>query len=92
MNHSQNGAAVHREEIAHLAYLNWQKDGCPHGHDQTYWLEAERQLRATKHLLTLEIKPRSSGMPAPEQPTPKKTRTPHSSRTTPLAVSQPPGR
>jgi len=49
------------EDIAHLAYINWQKDGCPHGHDETYWLEAERQLKATKHLLSHEIK---QGVPA----------------------------
>jgi hypothetical protein len=45
-------AAIHRDEIAHLAYLNWEKDGRPHGRDGTYWHEAEQQLKATKHLLT----------------------------------------
>ena len=40
-----------REEIAHLAYLNWLKDGCPPGRDLDYWLEAEWQLKATWHLL-----------------------------------------
>lgn len=47
---------VSREDIAHLAYLNWQKDGCPHGHDENYWFEAERQLKATRHLLSHELK------------------------------------
>ena len=39
-----------KDEIAHLAYLNWQKDGCPAGRDMNYWLEAESHLKATKHL------------------------------------------
>jgi hypothetical protein len=39
------------DEIAHLAYLNWQKEGCPSGRALDYWLEAECQLKATWHLL-----------------------------------------
>lgn len=39
------------EDIAHLAYLNWQGDGCPPGRDLDYWLEAECQFKATWHLL-----------------------------------------
>ena len=39
------------DDIAHLAYLNWQRDGCPPGRALDYWLEAESQLRATWHLL-----------------------------------------
>lgn len=44
-----------REEVARLAYLNWEKDGGPHGEDQKYWLEAERQIQATRHLLASEL-------------------------------------
>ena len=40
-----------RNEIAQLAYLNWEADGCPPGQDLDYWLEAESQLNATWHLL-----------------------------------------
>jgi hypothetical protein len=47
--------SVNHEEIAHLAYQFWQKDGCPHGRDQHYWLEAELHLKATKHLHVEEI-------------------------------------
>jgi Protein of unknown function (DUF2934) len=47
----------HHEEIAHLAYAAWQRDGCPQGRDLNYWLEAETQLRATRHLLREEAKP-----------------------------------
>lgn len=39
------------DEIAHLAYLNWQRDGCSPGRAMDYWLEAESQLKATWHLL-----------------------------------------
>ena len=38
-------------EIAQLAYLNWQRDGCPPGRSLDYWLEAESQIKATWHLL-----------------------------------------
>ncbi len=43
-------------QIAQLAYLNWQKDGCPAGRALEYWLEAESHLKATWHLLHDEIK------------------------------------
>ncbi len=49
----KDSVAINRDEVAHLAYLNWQKDGCPAGRDQVYWLEAEQQLKATKHLLAV---------------------------------------
>ena len=52
----KESAAIHRDEIAHLAYLNWQWDGCPSGRDQDYWYEAEHQMKATKHLLVEEDK------------------------------------
>lgn len=40
-----------RDEIAHLAYLSWKREGCPSGRDIHYWLEAERQLKGAWHLL-----------------------------------------
>ena len=52
---TQNG--VTHQEIANLAYLNWQNDGCPHGRDQAYWIEAEHQIKHTKHLLVTETRP-----------------------------------
>jgi hypothetical protein len=60
----EDHTTISQEEIAHLAYLNWQKDGCPHGRDQNYWLEAERQMKATRHLLALDVKPVASQAPA----------------------------
>jgi hypothetical protein len=61
---SESTRSILHHEIANLAFLNWQKDGCPSGRDQHYWLEAEQQIRATKHLLIGEVKP-SNGNPAP---------------------------
>ena len=52
-----------REEIACLAYLNWEKDGCPSERELDYWLEAEHQINATKHLLLLELVPDSRAQP-----------------------------
>jgi len=43
-----------REDIGRLAYLNWEKDGCPQGHATNYWLEAEQQLKATWRFLVKE--------------------------------------
>lgn len=43
--------SLSHEEIAELAYSNWQRGGCPSGRDLDYWLEAEGQLQATWHLL-----------------------------------------
>lgn len=50
-------STIGHDEIARLAYLNWEKDGSPRGHDQKYWLEAEQQIKATGHLLICEINP-----------------------------------
>lgn len=52
---SKEAIAISHEEIARLAHLNWEKDGRPHGHDLKYWLEAEQQIKATRHLLTSEL-------------------------------------
>lgn len=67
----QNGVTHH--EIANLAYLNWQKDGCPPGRDQAYWLEAEHQIKHTKHLLVTESRPQP-GAPAIAASKPKTVR------------------
>lgn len=36
---------VSHEDIARLAYSLWEQDGRRHGHDKTYWTNAEQQLR-----------------------------------------------
>ncbi|HEV2319089.1 MAG TPA: DUF2934 domain-containing protein [Verrucomicrobiae bacterium] len=46
---------IKHDQIARLAYLNWEKDGCPQGHDKKYWLEAEQQIKATGHFLIREL-------------------------------------
>jgi hypothetical protein len=53
---SNESPATGYDEIARLAYLNWEKDGRPHGNDQKYWLEAEQQIKATGKLLISELK------------------------------------
>ena len=35
-----------QEEIARCAYLIWESEGCIHGRDVEYWIQAERQLIA----------------------------------------------
>jgi len=45
---------INHDEIALLAYRHWEQDGRPQGCDRQYWLEAEQQLKATKHLLLAE--------------------------------------
>lgn len=65
---------ISTNEIAHLAFLNWHKDGCPQGRDQQYWLEAEIQIKATRHLLASEHPSLTNGSPDPEKSKPKATR------------------
>ena len=60
-------AEIKHDEIACLARLNWQQDGCPQGRDLDYWLEAESQLKATWHLLATERPPLVGGQPAPKK-------------------------
>ena len=55
--------ALNHDEIARLAYLNWEKEGRPHGRDQKYWLEAEQQIRATGDLLINELSPSANQSP-----------------------------
>ena len=45
---------INHTEIAQLAYQHWEQDGRPNGRDRDYWLEAEQQLKATKHLLLVQ--------------------------------------
>ncbi len=42
------GGAVPREKIAERAYQIWQERGCPTGHDQEHWLQAERELQSAR--------------------------------------------
>jgi hypothetical protein len=35
-----------REEVETRAYHLWEKTGRPHGRDEDYWLQAEKELRA----------------------------------------------
>jgi len=63
MNPNISSAKFNQDDIARLAYLNWQKDGGPQGRDMAYWLEAETQIKATWHLVAApapETKPEAS--------------------------------
>ena len=40
--------AINFSEVHHLAWLNWEKDGCPRGLDMEYWLAAESLVVARK--------------------------------------------
>jgi hypothetical protein len=59
---SKETPAISHDEIALLAYLDWERDGRPHGHDQKYWLEAEQHIKATGHLLISELSPQANGL------------------------------
>lgn len=43
----QNSVKVSESAISLVAYQMWQTAGHPAGHDLQFWLDAERQLRAT---------------------------------------------
>lgn len=44
-----------QEDISYLAYVSWEKDGCPPDRSLDYWLEVEKQLDATWKLLVKDI-------------------------------------
>src|SRR5882757_5932768 len=50
MNHLRRSAWMHPEHrsIAELAYRLWQARGCPDGTAEQDWLEAEKQLQASR--------------------------------------------
>jgi hypothetical protein len=37
--------AAGMDRIAQRAYEIWKQSGCPDGHDQEHWFQAERELR-----------------------------------------------
>gem|GEM_PF-3319542 len=48
MNQLNTATTVTHDEIALHAFLIWEKDGRQPGREQTYWLQAEAQLRLTR--------------------------------------------
>lgn len=60
-------------EISRLAYLSWEREGCPVGRAEDYWLEAECQFNATWHLHLKENAARANKgpMPAPAKAKPR---------------------
>jgi Protein of unknown function (DUF2934) len=47
---SQLADQAMRADIAELAYLLWEENGCPSGSAQSDWLEAERTIQARIYL------------------------------------------
>lgn len=41
------------EEIAALAYAQWQENGCPQGKHEEHWLRAEQELLANREVAVL---------------------------------------
>jgi len=39
------------EDIAELAYAQWQEEGCPEGTHEVHWLRAEQDLTANREFL-----------------------------------------
>ena len=39
-----------REDIAALAYAEWQEKGCPEGTHEEHWLRAEQELIANREV------------------------------------------
>ncbi len=40
----QPASPPHEEQVATLAYLIWQSEGCPDGRDEEHWHQAKDQL------------------------------------------------
>ena len=55
-----NSALPTHDEIALHAFLIWEKDGRQPGREQTYWLQAEAQLRLTRQQLAERASSQSS--------------------------------
>ncbi|MEQ2005677.1 MAG: DUF2934 domain-containing protein [Limisphaerales bacterium] len=60
MNQSNTAPTLTHDEIALHAFLIWEKDGRQPGREQTYWLQAEAQLRLTRQQLAERASSQSS--------------------------------
>lgn len=60
MNQLNTATTVTHDEIALHAFLIWEKDGRQPGREQTYWLQAEAQLRQTRQQLAERASSQSS--------------------------------
>lgn len=67
MNQLDNTLPNH-DEIALCAFLIWEKEGRQPGREQTYWLQAEAQLRQTRQQQA-ELAAAQSARPWPPQAT-----------------------
>jgi len=53
---SQTTTATNQFDVARLARLNWEQDGCPPGREQEYYRMAESQIEALRNLLAYDGK------------------------------------
>lgn len=71
MNQLDNTSPSH-DEIALCAFLIWEKEGRQPGREQTYWLQAEAQLRQTRqHQAELAAAQSARPWPPPATAAPK---------------------
>ena len=81
------------DEIALCAFLIWEKEGRPPGREQTYWLQAEAQLRLTRQQLAERAASKSARTWPPQTAAAPKLATaraitPATPKTTKLAASR----
>lgn len=93
MNQLNNAHTPTHDEIALHAFLIWEKDGRQPGREQSYWLQAEAQLRLTRQQLAERASSQSARTWPPQSATaPKLSRaraiTPAAPKTTKLAASR----
>jgi len=48
----RNRVEISNDLIAQRAYVLWEQQGCPQGHDLANWLQAEQQLKREIHSFT----------------------------------------
>ena len=74
---TKSSPETRHDEIARIAYLNWQEAGCPAGRDFELWLGAERQIAANRPESSSENGPQAAGKsktsPLPTKPVRKKS-------------------
>ena len=88
MNASPFSKEPGHDEIALCAFLIWEREGCQPGQEMTYWLQAEREIRATYQKKAAQIAALAA---KPWPPAPRVSAAPSApvAKTTPKAVAKP---
>jgi hypothetical protein len=66
-NPAKENTLISHFDIARLACLHWQNDGCPQGRDLDYWLKAERQLKTDGLMLVDKSQPQANKKTNPQK-------------------------